>query len=212
MQIHKYLYQWDTKKTNTKEKYNHSNARNTSTNRNVKTQMGKYVYKNAITKLTLFTFIINSVKNVGSQNIQIWPSLRQVGNEAILMDFQILKITLSNKIHWKQWNINTKSYSYWLLNDSVKCFKQITGETPEVRSDKRLNLIDIWHFWFDTWHLALDIWQFIFVWITFIPEIHPLEIQMRLHYNIMQSSWLQMIANSWKKWPEELRRYAPTKV
>ena len=38
------------KKTNTKERYNHSNARNTSTNRNVKTQMGKYVCKNAITK------------------------------------------------------------------------------------------------------------------------------------------------------------------
>ena len=37
------------------------------------------------------TLIAILVKNVGSQNIQIWPSLRQVGSGAALMDFQIRK-------------------------------------------------------------------------------------------------------------------------
>ena len=37
------------------------------------------------------TLIAILVKNVGSQNIQIWPSLRQVGSGAALMDLQIPK-------------------------------------------------------------------------------------------------------------------------
>ena len=41
-------------------------------------------------KAYFMTLIMNSVKNVGSQNIQIWPSLRQVGSGAVLMDLQIL--------------------------------------------------------------------------------------------------------------------------